>query len=95
MKLIQGFLILLLILLFFKLAPVIIWILKLLLAIGFISLAYKEFNRNKFFLAFLYLLLALLFQPLINLGFGRVIWFTLELFVIVLLLILIFDKQEN
>ena len=95
MRLIQAFMILLLVLLFFQLTPLILWILKLLLALGFLSLAYDSYKEDRPGMAVLYVFLALLFQPLVNIGLGRALWSLVQIIILVWLLSLIFRKDDT
>ena len=95
MKIIQALMILVLVLLFFNLAPLIIWILKLVLALGFFSLAYERFQAERFGAATVYLILGLMFLPFIHLGLGLIIWRIIQVVVLLWLIMLIFGKEED
>jgi len=95
MRLINALMILIIILLFFQLAPVLIWILKLLLALGFISLAYDEYKHDHIGWTIFYGILALVFQPLVPLGLGQAILTVIKILVLLWLVKLIFGKEEN
>ncbi len=95
MKFIHALMILIIILLFFQLTSVFIWILKLLLALGFISMAYDEYKHDHIGWAIVYAILALVFQPLVPVGLGQVIWTVIKILVLLWLVKLIFGKEEN
>ncbi len=94
MKIFQALLILALVLMFFSMAPIVLWILKLFLAIGFIAIAVDAYKENKTGKAIIFAILAILFQPVLNIGLGKAIWYTLQIALIIWLLTLIFQKQE-
>ncbi len=93
MKFLEAALILLVILIFVVTAPVLLWILKLLLAIGLISLAVSAWKEDKIFNAVIFLILGLAFQPIVPLGFGEIVWTVLKIALILWLLSLIFAKN--
>ncbi len=92
-RLFEGLLILVLILMFFSLAPVILWILKLILALGFLGIAYDAIKQERWGKAIIFILLAILFQPIMDVGFGKAVWYVIQLAVIVWLLTLIFKED--
>ena len=95
MKIIQALLILLLVLLFFNLAPLIIWILRLIIALGFISLAYERYKYDRIGATIIFVILALIFQPIVALHLGKILWTLLQIGVLVWLIMLIFGKEED
>ncbi len=95
MRLIQALMVLVLILLFFQLAPIIIWILKLVLAIGFLSLAYERYKFERYGAAIIYLILALLFQPILYIGMSKIIWTIIQVIVLLWLINLIFGQERD
>ena len=63
--------------------------------IGFVYLAYsanKQNNKNE---VFIYIALALLFQPFIKLALGRTIWNIVDIIVGIALIISIFTEKKS
>ncbi len=92
-KLVELLLILVLVLMFFSFAPIIVWILKLILALAFIGIAYDDYKEEKYFKAIIYLLLAILFQPILYIPLGKAIWYVIQVAVIIWLLTVIFKED--
>ena len=64
--------------------------------IGFAFLAYQSFEKNEKTLAFIYTALAILFQPLIKIALGRLLWNIVDVIVgLGLIASLFFDKKQN
>ncbi len=93
-RILEAFLALLLILMFFSLMPIVLWILKLVLAIGFLLIAYDAFKQDKIFKSIIFLLLAIVFQPIIAVPLGKAVWYTLQLIVLIWLIGLIFKPEK-
>ena len=63
--------------------------------IGFSVLAYPSYKTDNVEIAILYVGLAILFQPLIKIPLGRMMWNIVDVIVGVGLIISIFIKQKN
>lgn len=61
----------------------------------FAFLAYYEFNKNNSLAAFLFIGLAILFQPLIKLTLGRELWNVVDVAVGIGLIVSIFIKKPK
>ncbi len=94
MRLLEAFLALLLILMFFSLMPVALWILKLVLALGFLLIAYDAYKEGKGFKAVIFLVLAIVFQPIVAIPLGKAIWYVIQLVVLLWLIGLIFKPEK-
>ena len=94
MRLLEAFLALLLILMFFSLMPVALWILKLVLALGFLLIAYDAYKEGKGFKAAIFLVLAIVFQPIVAIPLGKAIWYVIQLAVLLWLIGLIFKPEK-
>ena len=62
--------------------------------VGFVLLAYWAFNENKNAEVIVYVMLALLFQPLFKIALGRTIWNVVDVAVAVGLLTSIFISKR-
>ncbi len=94
MRLLEAFLALLLILMFFSLMPVALWILKLVLALGFLLIAYDAYKEERIFKAIIFLILAIVFQPIVAIPLGKAIWYVIQLAVLLWLIGLIFKPEK-
>jgi hypothetical protein len=65
--------------------------------LGFTLLAYYDYQKNQIVnsAVIIYFALALLFQPLIKVAFGRTIWNVVDLIVSLVLIISIFIKPKR
>ena len=61
---------------------------------GFAYLAFSANEESKNNEVFIYLALAILFQPLIKFSFGRTLWNVIDVIVGVGLLLSVFDKKK-
>jgi hypothetical protein len=68
---------------------------RFLAMMAFALLAYHEFNRNNQSAAFLFIGLAILFQPLIKLALGRELWNIVDVVVGLGLIVSIFIKPSR
>jgi len=63
--------------------------------LGFVLLAYFSYQQNKNIAVIVYIVLALLFQPLIKVALGRTMWNITDVFVSMGLIISIFFKPKK
>ena len=63
--------------------------------IGFAYLAYESYEKGVKSLAFIYIALAILFQPLIKISLGREVWNIVDVIVAILLLISLFYNPKR
>ena len=60
---------------------------RMICLVGFSFLAYRSFKEEKVNLAFVYLGLAILFQPIVKISLGRNIWNLIDIIVALTLLV--------
>ncbi|TLF44825.1 DUF6804 family protein [Maribacter aurantiacus] len=70
-------------------------IVRFLALIGFVYLAYQTYQKGNEKAAFIYVALAILFQPLFKIALGRTIWNIVDVIVGIGLLISIFRNEQK
>ena len=62
---------------------------------GFVYLAYSSNEVNKMNEAFVYIALAILFQPFVKIALGRTIWNVVDIIVGISLVLSVFSKKNK
>jgi O-antigen ligase len=70
-------------------------LLRYVAVVGFAILAYYEYERRRIPMVILYVALAVLFQPLVKIGFGRTVWIVIDIVVAAGLILTLFLRDKR